>query len=172
MKKDKECPHGSVFPKMHVDTTFDENTWFSDLFGLWNWQGKGSWPCPFCWLWWGWSKIMQMNPLAPCRKNTCSVLAAVAVLFVAMVLRNELEKKKKKRSRKSVNKYLNACPGKGTWCMLLLWKLLEVLALIFRSWVGSWWEQANVASYGVYHNFSAKGKSLKNILQKYFKSVD
>lgn len=39
---------------------------------------------------------MQMNPLAPCRKNTCSVLAAVAVLFAAMVLRNELEKKKKR----------------------------------------------------------------------------
>lgn len=109
MKKDKECPHGSVFPKMHVDTTFDENTWFSDLFGLWNWQGKGSWPCPFCWLWWGWSKIMQMNPLAPCRKNTCSVLAAVAVLFAAMVLRNELEKKKKRElERVSTNTWMPA----------------------------------------------------------------
>ena len=56
---------------------------------------------------------MQMNPLAPCRKNTCSVLAAVAVLFAAMVLRNELGKKKKERTRKSVNKYLNAAQGKA-----------------------------------------------------------
>lgn len=44
---------------------------------------------------------MQINLLAPCSGNTCSVLAAVAVIFFDVVLRDELE---------TVNIYVNAHP--------------------------------------------------------------
>lgn len=73
VKKDHNCPHRPLLSPNECCTTFEENTWFADLFGLWiaGLQGKRSWPCPLCWLWWGQNKIMQRKLLVPFRENTC-----------------------------------------------------------------------------------------------------
>lgn len=68
---------------------------------------------------------MQRNLLATCWENTCSVLAAIADVFVAVVLRDEQQR---------LNKYVRVYPRERNLVYtFVINKLLMTLALIFRS---------------------------------------
>lgn len=128
VKKDFNCPQEVRFaPKWVLYHIWGEHLVCRPLWTM-ELQGQGSWPWPLCWLWWGWNEIMQVKLLAPGSGNTCSVLAAVAVIFRCGFKRWTRDCQQR-----------DECPVRGRHLVYasVVNKLLEALAFIFRAWVDS-----------------------------------
>lgn len=73
---------------MSVDTTFEENPWFSDLFGLWNCRVRD--PGPDSFVGCGKDEIKRLR--APWGETLVPCWLLLAAIFVALVLKDEPER--------------------------------------------------------------------------------